>query len=217
MVDNLSSSQDEPEGSASPNGAQSGIETTVDTVVAAGQMLASPRKCKVWHESWLHDGLTIKQLSAATSIPQSSVYDITREMVAEGSLYAAGTTDNNATILKPSPMQIFVSAHPENIGRQYNIHSTLIGVIGRSMGSEDIETFLDRNNYTMLLESITGVLAILSDESHEASSLEELFEWVDPVDARLIQGHIAAVLKREAEKPSIEWSFPDDPTIEPVE
>lgn len=216
MVDELSSSQGESAGGQSRGGA-SGIETTVDTVVAAGQMLAAPRKCKIWHEAWLHDGLTIKQLSATTSIPQSSVYDITREMVAEGSLYAAGTTDNNATILKPSPMQVFVSAHPENIGRQYNIHSTLIGVVGRSMVSEDIETFLDRNNYTMLLESITGVLSILSDDGHEMSSLEELFEWIDPVDARLIQGHIAAVLKREAEKPNIEWTFPDDPAIAPAE
>jgi hypothetical protein len=191
--------------------------TTVDTVVAAGQMLASPRKCKIWHESWLKDGLTIKQLTAATSIPQSTVYDLTREMVEEGSLYAAGTTDNNASILKPTSMQIFVSEHPENIGHQFNIHSTLIGVVGRGTEYEEIETFLDRNNYTMLVESITGVLNILSEPDLEATSLDELFEGMDVVDAQLIQGHIAAVLQREAKKPGIDWTFPDEPVISPIE
>jgi hypothetical protein len=191
--------------------------TTVDTVVAAGQMLASPRKCKIWHESWLKDGLTIKQLTAATSIPQSTVYDLTREMVEEGSLYAAGTTDNNASILKPTSMQIFVSEHPENIGHQFNIHSTLIGVVGRGTEYEEIETFLDRNNYTMLVESITGVLSILSEPDLEATSLDELFEGMDVVDAQLIQGHIAAVLQREAKKPGIDWTFPDEPVISPIE
>ena len=191
--------------------------TTVDTVVAAGQMLASPRKCKIWHESWLKDGLTIKQLTAATAIPQSTVYDLTREMVEEGSLYAAGTTDNNASILKPTSMQIFVSEHPENIGHQFNIHSTLIGVVGRGTEYEEIATFLDRNSYTMLVESITGVLSILSQSDPEATSLDELFDGMDVVDAGLIQGHIAAVLRREARKPGIDWEFPDDPVISPIE
>lgn len=198
-------------------GTGEGIRTTVDTVVAAGQMLASPRKCKIWHETWLHEGLTIKELTAVTEIPQSTIYDITREMIEEGSLYSAGTTDNNATILKPTKMQIFVSEHPENVGRQFNIHSTLIGVISRGIDSENVDTFLDRNNYTMLVEAITGVLTILTQKGAEASSLNELFEWMDPVDATLIQGEIAAVLQREAEKPRIEWEFPDDPVIPPAE
>lgn len=196
--------------------APSGIQTTVDTVVAAGQMLASPRKCRIWHEAWLADGLTIKELTAATPIPQSTIYDITREMTEEGSLYSAGTTRNNATILKPTEMQIFVSKHPENIGRQFNIHSTLIGVVGRGIDSEDVGTFLERNNYTMLVEAITGVLSILTENDPEMDSLDDLFEWIDPVDTQLIQGHIAAVLRREAEKPGIEWEFPDDPVIQPV-
>ena len=194
-----------------------GIRTIVDTVVAAGQMLASPRKCRIWHEAWLHDGLPIQELSEKTSIPQSTVYELTREMVSEGSLYSAGTTDNNAAILKPTPMQIFVSEHPENIGHQLNIHSTLIGVVGRGVESDDIETFLDRNNYTLLLEAITGVLTILSQNDPDATNLGEYYGWIDDVDAHLIQGHIAAVLKRESEKPSINWEFPDDPVIEPFE
>ena len=197
--------------------APSGIQTTVDTVVAAGQMLASPRKCRIWHEAWLADGLTIKELTAATPIPQSTIYDITREMTEEGSLYSAGTTRNNATILKPTEMQIFVSKHPENIGRQFNIHSTLIGVVGRGIDSEDVGTFLERNNYTMLVEAITGVLSILTENDPEMDSLDDLFEWIDPVDTQLIQGHIAAVLRREAETPGIEWEFPDDPVIQPIE
>lgn len=217
MVDDPSIERTGPGGDTGGDGTPRGIETTVDTVVAAGQMLASPRKCKIWHESWLHDGLTIKEITATTSIPQSTVYDVTREMVEEGSLYAAGTADNNATILKPSPMQIFVSAHPENIGRQFNIHSTLIGVVGRSMHSDDIETFLERNNYTMLVESITGVLATLSEDDPDVNGLEDLFEWMDPVDARLVQGHIASVLEQEAEKEDIDWEFPDDPVIPPAE
>lgn len=195
----------------------SGIRTTVDTVVAAGQMLASPRKCRIWHETWLHDGLTIQDLTAATSIPQSTIYDITREMVEEGSLYSAGKTANNATILKPTPMQIFVSEHPENIGRQFNIHSTLIGVVGRGTQSENVESFIDRNNYTMLLEAITGVLSILSAGESPVDRLDEQFEWMSPVDAELIQGHIAAVLRRESHKPDIDWEFPENPVIEPTE
>lgn len=214
MADHPSADETEAEES-SPQ--RSGIQTTVDTVVAAGQMLASPRKCKIWHEAWLADGLTIKELTAATSIPQSTVYDLTREMVEEGSLYGAGTTDSNATVLKPASMQIFVSEHPENIGQQFNIHSTLIGVVGRGVDYDEIQTFLDRNNYTLLVESVTGVLAILSDDGADAESLEELYDWIDPIDAQLIQGHIAAVLRREAQKPSIDWRFPDDPAITPIE
>lgn len=194
-----------------------GIQTTVDTVVAAGQMLASPRKCRIWHEAWLHDGLTIKELTAATPIPQSTIYDITREMTEEGSLYTAGTTRNNAAILRPTEMQIFVSEHPENIGRQFNIHSTLIGVLGRGLETDDIEQFLERNNYTLLVESITGVLSILSENDPEIDSLAVLYDWIDPVDAALIQPHIAAVLRREAGKPNIEWTFPEHPVIEPAE
>lgn len=215
MVDRSPLDQDQPEGADAVASQRDEIRTTVDTVVAAGQMLASPRKCKIWHESWLHGGLTIKKLTAATSIPQSTIYDLTREMVEEGSLYAAGTTDTNATVLKPAEMQIFVSKHPENIGRQFNIHSTLIGVLGRGVHSGDIETFLDRNNYTLLLESITGVLALLSHNDPEAEDLEDMFGWMDGVDAQLIQGHIAAVLQREAQKDDIEWEFPDDPVITP--
>lgn len=196
---------------------ESSIQTTVDTVVAAGQMLADPRKCQIWHESWLTDGLTIKGLTDATSIPQSTIYDLSREMVKEGSLYAAGSTDNNATILKPTPMQVFVSAHPENVGQQFNIHSTLIGVVGRGVDSDDIQTFLERNNYTLLVKSITGVLRVLSGDEPDVESLDEVFEWMDPVDAQLIQGHIAAVLKREAQKPQIEWEFPAEPAISPTE
>lgn len=214
MVDHPSADLGDAEDDASQ---RSGIRTTVDTVVAAGQMLAEPRKCKIWHEAWLNDGLTIKELTAVTTIPQSTIYDLTREMVEEGSLFGAGTTDNNATILKPASMQIFVSEHPENIGQQFNIHSTLIGVLGRGVDHDEIETFLDRNNYTMLVESITGVLAILSEGQTEAESLEELFEWMDPIDAQLIQGHVAAVLEREAEKPDIEWNFPEEPPITPME
>lgn len=214
MVDQSSADQNE---SADSSSQQSGIQTTVDTVVAAGQMLASPRKCKIWHEAWLHDGLTIKELTAVTSIPQSTIYDLTREMVEEGSLFAAGKTDNNASILKPTSMQIFVSKHPENIGQQFNIHSTLIGVVGRGIDYEEVEMFLDRNNYTLLLESVTGVLSILSGDAPEASGLADLYDWMDPIDAQLIQGHIAAVLRREAQKAGIEWEFPEDPAISPVE
>lgn len=193
------------------------MRTTVDTVVAAGQLLASPRKCALWHESWLADGLPIQDLAVATGIPQSTVYDLTREMVEEGSLFAAGTTENNATILKPTPMQVFVSEHPENIGPQYNIHSTLIGVVGRGTHYTDVETFIERNNYTALVQAITGVLVILSTPDLETTDLASYYEWMDPVDAQLIQGHIAAVLQRESTKSSIEWTFPDDPPIEPVE
>lgn len=206
---------DEGEQSAGPS--SSGIRTTVDTVVAAGQMLASPRKCRIWHEAWLHDGLTIQELTALTPIPQSTIYDITREMVEEGSLRSAGKTDNNATILKPTPMQIFVSEHPENIGRQFNIHSTLIGVVGRGIDSENVETFLERNNYTMLVEAITTTLGILSESDPDVTSLDEQLDWMGPVDAELIQGHIAAVLRRESQKPDIQWEFPEEPAIEPVD
>lgn len=192
------------------------IKTTVDTVVAAGQLLASPRKCKIWHEAWLANGMTIKDIASATSIPQSTAYDLTREMVEEGSLYSAGTTDNNATVLKASPMQVFVSEHPEAVGPQFNIHSTLIGVVGRATDHEEVETFLDRNNYTLLVEAISGVLQILSG-SVDAEDLTELYGWIDGVDAHLIQGHVAAVLKREAQRPSIDWQFPSDPAIAPTE
>lgn len=193
------------------------IRTTVDTVVAAGQLLASPRKCKVWHEAWLRDGATIPELADATAIPQSTLYDLTREMVREGSLYAAGTADNNATILRPAEMQVFVSDHPEGMGPQFNIHSTLIGVVGRGADSPDVETFIERNNYTLLLKAITAVLAILDGDQSEAPPLEEYYEWLDPVDARLIEGHVAAVLKRESEKPGIAWEFPEEPSIAPTE
>lgn len=189
------------------------LRTTVDKVVAGGQLLADPRKCRIWHESWLQDGCTIQQVSRLADIPQSTTYDLTREMIEEGSLYAAGTTDRNATILKPTPMQLFVSSHPEGIGPQFNVHSTLIGVIGRGTATSDVATFLDRNNYTLLSEAITATLMILSEN---ATSLETALEWMDEIDARLIEGHIAAVLQREAEKPGIEWSFPDDPAIVPV-
>jgi len=192
-----------------------GIKTTVDKVVAAGQLLASPRKCKIWHEAWLAKGLTIKDIAAATSIPQSTAYDLTREMVQEGSLGAAGTTDNNATIMKPTQMQVFVSEHPESAGAEFNIHSTLIGVVGRAYDSEDVETFLERNNYTLLVEAITGVLQILSDPDTEATSLTDLYDWIDGVDAHLIQGHIAAVIEREAEARLTNWEFPTDPVIAP--
>lgn len=193
------------------------LRTTVDTVVAAGQMLADPRKCKVWHETWLHDGLDIKGLTSATSIPQSTLYNLTKEMLDEGSLYTSGTSERRATIYKPVPMQIFVSEHPEGIGPQFNIHSTLIGVIGRGVESPDIETFIDRNNYTILLEAITGVLVILSDDDLENPTLESFFEHMSAADARMIEGHIAAVLKRESGKEGVDWEFPDDPAIEPAE
>lgn len=194
-----------------------GIRTTVDTVVAAGQLLASPRKCKIWHEAWLHNGLDIKGLTDRTEIPQSTLYNLTAEMVEEGSLYTAGTVDSRATVYKPVRMQIFVSEHPEGIGPQFNIHSTLIGVIGRGTQSDDIQTFLDRNNYTILLESITGVLMILDDPDCEETDLHELFEHMGPVDAQMIQGHIAAVLQRESVKDNVRWNFPEDPKIEPIE
>ncbi|WP_418281712.1 hypothetical protein [Halorubrum sp. DTA98] len=193
------------------------IRTTVDTVVAAGQLLSAPRKCRVWHEAWLADGLTIQQLAAVTPIPQSTLYDLTREMVADGIVHGDGTTDNNATVLRAADMQVFVSAHPEGIGRQFNIHSTLIGVIGRGIESGDVETFLERNNYTMLLEAITGVLTILDGDQTTAPELEEHLEWIESVDARLIEGHIAAILEREAEKPGIDWEFPEDPSIVPAD
>ena len=191
------------------------IKTTVDTVVAAGQLLASPRKCRIWHEAWLAGGLTIKEIASATGIPQSTAYDLTREMVQEGSLYGGGTTENNATIMKPTEMQVFVSEHPATTGEKFNIHSTLIGVVGRAYDSEDVETFLERNNYTLLLEAITGVLLILTDPEVDAESLTELYGWIDGVDAHLIQGHIAAVLEREAEE-RMGWEFPDDPVIAPA-
>lgn len=206
--------QDEAGGSVDP---ADEIKTTVDTVVAAGQMLASPRKCKIWHETWLADGLTIQGIASATSIPQSTSYDLTREMVDEGSLYSAGTTENKATILKPTPMHVFVSEHPQATGPEFNIHSTLIGVVGRADDFEDVETFLERNNYTLLVEAITGVLLILGDSDVEAESLTDLYGWIDGVDAHLIQGHIAAVIKRESETVEDEWEFPDDPVIDPAE
>lgn len=193
------------------------LRTTVDKVVAGGQLLADPRKCRIWHECWLQDGCTIQQVSRLADIPQSTTYDLTREMIEEGSLYGAGTTDRNATILKPTPMQLFVSSHPEGIGPQFNVHSTLIGVIGRGTATSDVATFLDRNNYTLLSEAITATLMILSENVEEKKSLEGELEWMDEIDARLIEGHIAAVLRREAEKPGIEWTFPDDPTIAPAE
>lgn len=192
------------------------IRTTVDKVVAAGQLLATPRKCKIWHECWLQDGLTIQDIANAAEIPQSTTYDLTREMIEEGSLYTKGTSTTNATILKPTQMQFFVSSHPEGIGPQYNVHSTLIGVIGRGTESDDIEMFLNRTNYTLLTEAITGVLAILSGDQSSASNLEDHLAWMDEIGARLIEGHIAAVLQREAEKPGIAWEFPDDPSIEPA-
>lgn len=213
MTDNASSDRD----GASPAFPRDEIRTTVDTVVAAGQLLASPRKCKIWHETWLHEGLDIKGLTEKTSIPQSTLYNLTKEMVEEGSLYPSGSADSRATIYKPSPMQIFVSEHPKGIGPQFNIHSTLIGVLGRGVGSDDIETFLDRNNYTLLLEAITGVLVILDGSNTEATSLEDLFEHMSAADARMIQGHIAAVLERETRKEGVEWSFPEDPAIEPTD
>lgn len=212
MAENASPGRDDP----SPSFPRDEIRTTVDTVVAAGQLLASPRKCKVWHEAWLHGGLDIKGLTEVTSIPQSTLYNLTKEMVEEGSLYPSGTAESRATVYKPSKMQIFVSEHPKGIGPQFSIHSTLVGVLGRGVESDDIETFLDRNNYTVLLEAITGVLLILDGTETEATSLEELFEHMGPVDARLIQGHIAAVLKREAQKDGIEWEFPESPAIEPL-
>ncbi|MEF8781128.1 MAG: hypothetical protein V5A46_10660 [Haloferacaceae archaeon] len=213
MADNVSPGRDD----SSPSFPRDEIRTTVDTVVAAGQLLASPRKCKIWHETWLHEGLDIKGLTEVTPIPQSTLYNLTKEMVEEGSLYPASSADTRATVYKPSRMQIFVSEHPKGIGPQFNIHSTLIGVLGRGVDSGDVETFLDRNNYTILLEAITGVLVILDDPDTEATSLEELFEHMSPVDARLIQGHISAVLKREARKNGIDWEFPEDPVIEPAE
>lgn len=219
-------------GSTNPNTSEQspshgrGIRTTVDTVVAAGQLLSSPRKCKVWHEVWLADGLTTNELTAATNIPQSSLYDLTREMVKEGSLYTSGTADNNAAILRAADMQVFVSDHPEGMGPQYNIHSTLIGVLGTRVDSLDVETFLERNNYTMLLESITAVLTILHEDhkrdqktAHgpdEGVRLEDYLDWLRPPDARLIEGHIAGVLQREAAKPTIDWEFPTHPSIDPL-
>lgn len=192
------------------------MRTTIDKVVAAGQMLAAPRKCKIWHECWLRDGMTIQDIADAATIPQSTTYELTREMIDEGSLYAVGQTSTSATVLKPTPMQFFVSSHPEGIGPQFNVHSTLIAVIGRGTDSPDIETFLKRNNYTLLSEAITGVLTILSRNQSDASPLESHFDWMDEIDARLIEGHIAAVLKREADKPGIDWEFPSDPSIAPA-
>lgn len=197
------------------DGASTGLRTTVDRVVAAGQLLGSPRKCAIWHACWLADGLQIQRIAEITDIPQSTTYDLTREMIEEGSLFADSTTATNAAVLKPTQLQLFVSSHPEGIGPQFNVHSTLIGVIGRGMETDDVETFLDRNNYTQLSEAITGVLTILSGTQSEAEALEAHYEWMDSVDARLIEGHIAAVLKQEAKKPDIEWEFPESPVIEP--
>ena len=191
------------------------IRTTVDKVVAAGQLLASPRKCATWHECWLYDGLTIQDIAEHTGIPQSTTYDLTREMTAEGSLFSVGTTASNASIMKPTSMQFFVSSHPEGIGPQYNVHSTLIGVLGRGTTTDDVETFLERNNYTQLSEAITGVLSILSNEDIE-TPLESHFGWMKSIDARLIEGHIAAVLELESHAPGIEWVFPRDPRIPPA-
>jgi hypothetical protein len=193
------------------------IRTTVDTVVAAGQLLVSPRKSKIWHETWLHGGLTIKELTRQTTIPQSTLYDLTREMVAEGSLYEAGTTDNNATVYKPVPMQLFVSEHPQGIGPQFSIQSTLIGVVGRGVDSPDVELFLDRASYTLLVEAIAGVMAILSDDAVTETSLDEYFDWMNPANAHLIQGHISAVLEREAALAREDWEFPDQPVIAPAD
>lgn len=191
------------------------IRTTVDKVVAAGKLLSSSRKCRLWHECWLEDGLPTQTLAERSAIPESSAYDLTREMIQEGSLFTSGKTDHNAAIRKPTPMQLFVSNHPEGIGPQFNVHSTLIGVVGRGVETSDVNAFLERRNYTMLSEAITGVLAILS--GNEASdNLESLFEWMDPVDARLIEGHIVHVLEREAEKPDIDWQFPEEPVIRPA-
>lgn len=195
--------------------ASPGLRTTVDRVVAAGQLLGSPRKCAIWHACWLANGLQIQRIAETTDIPQSTTYDLTREMIEEGSLYTDSTTSTNAAVLKPTQLQLFVSSHPEGIGPQFNVHSTLIGVIGRGIETDDVETFLDRNNYTLLSEAITGVLTILSGNQSEAEALEETSEWMAPVDARLIEGHIAAVLKQEASKPNIEWEFPDSPAIQP--
>lgn len=186
------------------------VRTTVDTVVAAGQLLASPRKSKIWHEAWLTEGATTMELTDLTSIPQSTIYDLTREMTEEGSLYTAGSTENNATVFKPTPMQVFVSEHPADMGPQFNIHSTLIGVIGRQTDHSEVEMFLERNNYTLLLEAITGVLVILSDEDVEGDGLVDLFDWIGEIDARLIEKHIVAVLRRESQKPSIDWEFPEE-------
>lgn len=197
------------------DGASTGLRTTVDRVVAAGQLLGSPRKCTIWHACWLADGLQIQRIAEITGIPQSTTYALTREMIEEGSLFADSTSSTNAAVLKPTQLQLFVSSHPEGIGPQFNVHSTLIGVIGRGMETDDVETFLDRNNYTLLSEAITGVLTILSGAQSEAEALEAKYEWMDSVDARLIEGHIAAVLNQEAAKPDIEWEFPESPAIQP--
>lgn len=191
------------------------IRTTVDKVVAAGKLLSSSRKCRLWHESWLEDGLPTQTLAERSGIPESSAYNVTREMIQEGSLYPSGRSDQNATILKPTSMQMFVSNHPEGIGPQFNVHSTLIGVVGRGVKTSDVDAFLERHNYTLLSEAITGVLVVLSD-SESSKNLESFFKWMDPVDARLIEGHIARVLEREGKKPDIDWQFPDDPAIQPT-
>lgn len=192
-----------------------GIRTTVDKVVAAGQLLAAPRKCKIWHECWLRDGLTVQHVASVTSIPQSTAYDLSREMLEEGTLYRSGTSSTGATIVKPTEMELFVSSHPEGIGPQFNVHSTLIGVVGLGVNSPNVETFLERNNFTRLSEAITAVLAILSGNQDQANDLANLLEGVSEADCRLIEGHIAAVLQREAKKSDIQWEFPDDPSIEP--
>lgn len=116
-----------------------GLRTTVDTVVAAGQLLADPRKCRIWHGCWLQNGLDVKELGSTVSIPQSTLYNLTKEMVTEGSLYESGAATGRSTVYKPVSMQIFVSEHPEGIGPQFNIHGTLIGVVGAGTYSEDVE------------------------------------------------------------------------------
>jgi len=194
-----------------------GLRTTVDTVVAAGQLLADPRKCRIWHECWLQNGLDVKELASTVSIPQSTLYNLTKEMVTEGSLYESGAATGRSTVYKPVSMQIFVSEHPEGIGPQFNIHGTLIGVVGAGTYSEDVETFLDRNSYTMLVETITGVLALLSDDDPSETSAHELVDGLRPVDAQLVQGHIAAVLKRETELDKLGLTFPKNPVIQPIE
>lgn len=194
-----------------------GLRTTVDTVVAAGQLLADPRKCRVWHECWLRDGLDVQRLADTVSIPQSTLYNLTKEMVAEGSLYESGNESGRSTVYRPVSMQVFVSEHPEGIGPQFNIHGTLIGIVGVGVNTDDIETFLDRNNYTLLVETITAVLALLADDDPPESSADELLGHLRPVDARMVQGHVAAVLRRECEHGALDWTFPEDPVIEPVE
>jgi len=197
------------------------FDMTVDTIAATGQLLNNPRWAKIWFSMdvmesivseeadnpYLSRGITAQEVIEDTGIPQTTVYQDLDDMVDAGCISI--TNEGKPKEYWTSSVHFFVSNHPGNIGEEYYVEPSLIGVIGEAYEDEDVELFLERNSYTVLNLLISEAMGMLSDEGVDAS-LANYVSDLDPVDAALIEPAIRRVLKEVSTQPLVDWEYPEE-------